>query len=341
LLSNKVGNIPYGTTEEQLHQIFSEAGRIVNIRTVVDHETGKTKGYAFVEFEDSSTALSAIRNLNGYECNGRQLRVNYSSNNSLTKAEKAAAAGGDEKSAPVRTVKNVVDSMSIHEVYDIVAGMKDFVEKEADQAKQMLTSHPQVAEALMLMQVRLGMLKPDQIQMRKEVEAVPSQPVPLLPPQAQQPPPPQQQQQQQQQQPPPGQYQPIPPQMGMQPIPPQSQQYPPPQFRPPPQQPPHLVHHPGQLPPAAMPPNAQPIPNVSYNHYGPASTPQPNQYQPQQPPPGWHPPPVAGGYQMHARMSPQQLSALPPDQRAQYEAAMRQQHPQNPPSQQQHHQRRY
>ncbi len=38
-----VGNIPYGTTEDQLHQIFTEAGRVKNIRMVVDHETGKPK----------------------------------------------------------------------------------------------------------------------------------------------------------------------------------------------------------------------------------------------------------------------------------------------------------
>ena len=69
-----VGNIPYGTTEEQLHSIFSEAGRVTNIRFVVDHETGRAKGYAFVEYEDAATALSAIRNLNNYDIGGRQVR---------------------------------------------------------------------------------------------------------------------------------------------------------------------------------------------------------------------------------------------------------------------------
>lgn len=44
---------------------------MVNIRLVSDHETGKPKGYAFVEYEDAATALSSIRNLNGFECNGR------------------------------------------------------------------------------------------------------------------------------------------------------------------------------------------------------------------------------------------------------------------------------
>ena len=45
------------------------------IRLVFDRETGKPKGYGFCEYKDQETALSAIRNLNGYELNGRALRV--------------------------------------------------------------------------------------------------------------------------------------------------------------------------------------------------------------------------------------------------------------------------
>ena len=46
----------------------------MSIRLVVDFETGRPKGFAFVEYEDAATALSAIRNLNGYECNNRPVR---------------------------------------------------------------------------------------------------------------------------------------------------------------------------------------------------------------------------------------------------------------------------
>lgn len=53
---------------------LQEAGGVVNIRLVSDFETGKPKGYAFVEYEDAATALSSIRNLNGFECNGRPVR---------------------------------------------------------------------------------------------------------------------------------------------------------------------------------------------------------------------------------------------------------------------------
>lgn len=49
-------------------------------RLVLDRETGKPKGYGFCEYKDEETALSARRNLHGYEINGRQLRVDFAEN---------------------------------------------------------------------------------------------------------------------------------------------------------------------------------------------------------------------------------------------------------------------
>ncbi|EFJ10810.1 hypothetical protein SELMODRAFT_8465, partial [Selaginella moellendorffii] len=75
-----VGNIPYDATEEQLIQICEEVGPVVSFRLVTDRETGKPKGYGFCEFRDEETALSARRNLSGYDLNGRQLRVDFAEN---------------------------------------------------------------------------------------------------------------------------------------------------------------------------------------------------------------------------------------------------------------------
>lgn len=47
-----VGNLAFNTTEEQLHQAFSEIGTVINVRLVTDAESGKPKGFAFVEFKD-------------------------------------------------------------------------------------------------------------------------------------------------------------------------------------------------------------------------------------------------------------------------------------------------
>ena len=69
-----VGNLAYNTTPENLQEIFSKVGNVSNIRIVTDRETGRPKGYGFVEYEDAATALSAIRNLDSHELHGRKVR---------------------------------------------------------------------------------------------------------------------------------------------------------------------------------------------------------------------------------------------------------------------------
>ncbi|XP_057502261.1 cleavage stimulating factor 64-like isoform X2 [Actinidia eriantha] len=89
-----VGNIPYDATEEQLVQICEEVGPVVSFRLVIDRETGKPKGYGFCEYKDEETALSARRNLQGYEINGRQLRVDFAENDKNADRNREQGCGG-------------------------------------------------------------------------------------------------------------------------------------------------------------------------------------------------------------------------------------------------------
>lgn len=89
-----VGNIPYDATEEQLVQICEEVGPVVNFRLLVDRETGKPKGYGFCEYRDDETAASARRNLQGYEINGRPLRVDYAENDKGLDRNREQGRGG-------------------------------------------------------------------------------------------------------------------------------------------------------------------------------------------------------------------------------------------------------
>lgn len=67
-----VGNLAYNVTEDALKQVFSTVGVVKNVRMVQDKETGRSKGFAFVEYEDAATALSAIRNIDGFDLLGRK-----------------------------------------------------------------------------------------------------------------------------------------------------------------------------------------------------------------------------------------------------------------------------
>merc|ERR1712018_20355 len=69
------GNLNFRCTEDDLGNLFSQHGNVVNVRIVNDRETGRPRGFAFVEFDDANSAQSAIQQLNGYEMMGRQLRL--------------------------------------------------------------------------------------------------------------------------------------------------------------------------------------------------------------------------------------------------------------------------
>ena len=73
-----VGNLPYSTTDEDLRGLFAAHGEVASARVVIDRMTGRSKGFGFVEMADRAQAQQAIEALNGYETDGRQLRVNES-----------------------------------------------------------------------------------------------------------------------------------------------------------------------------------------------------------------------------------------------------------------------
>lgn len=71
-----VGNIPFTTTESDLRDTFGRHGSIASVNVITDRETGRPRGFAFVEMEEASDAAEAIRALDGTDLGGRTLRVN-------------------------------------------------------------------------------------------------------------------------------------------------------------------------------------------------------------------------------------------------------------------------
>jgi RNA recognition motif-containing protein len=71
-----VGNLPHSTTEPQLRSIFEVHGAVERVNIVMDKETGRSKGFAFVEMTEASEADKACLALSGSDLEGRALRVN-------------------------------------------------------------------------------------------------------------------------------------------------------------------------------------------------------------------------------------------------------------------------
>jgi RNA recognition motif-containing protein len=78
LMSKKlyVGNLPYSVTENELREIFERHGKVDSISVPTDRETGRLRGFGFVEMAEASAATDAIRALDGTHLGGRTLRIN-------------------------------------------------------------------------------------------------------------------------------------------------------------------------------------------------------------------------------------------------------------------------
>ena len=71
-----VGNLPYSATEAQIRELFSQVGEVDTVSLITDRETGRAKGFGFVEMKTEEGAKEAIEKYNGYEMDTRPLTVN-------------------------------------------------------------------------------------------------------------------------------------------------------------------------------------------------------------------------------------------------------------------------
>jgi RNA recognition motif-containing protein len=71
-----VGNLPFNTTEDELRAVFEKHGSVGSVSVITDRDTGRSRGFAFVEMDDASAADAAMRALDGSDLGGRSLRVN-------------------------------------------------------------------------------------------------------------------------------------------------------------------------------------------------------------------------------------------------------------------------
>ncbi|EJU01307.1 hypothetical protein DACRYDRAFT_116497 [Dacryopinax primogenitus] len=254
-----VGNIPYGMTEEALIEVFRTVGPVVGFRLVFDRETGKPKGYGFCEFPDHETAMSAVRNLHGYEVQGRPLRVDIAESDPMVEGKtthqgvinerdvRADSAGHGGRWGPPKNdfanfmndlpsgvsippgkssldvISQALASIPHPQLMQTLNQMKAYVGNYPDRARALLVAHPQLSYAFFQAMLMNKIVDPAILERMLKAttqSAAPPLPTPAPPPpQPQMYPPPMQQQ--------PAQYPPPQSYYGM-PPPPVPQAVPPP-----------------------------------------------------------------------------------------------------------------
>ena len=70
-----VGNLSYATTDDELRQLFGQAGTVASVEVIKDRDTGKSKGFGFVEMSSQADAENAIKMFNGYSLGNRPIKV--------------------------------------------------------------------------------------------------------------------------------------------------------------------------------------------------------------------------------------------------------------------------
>lgn len=144
-----VRRIPFDFTEEQLTDIFRSAGPVKDVRLIMDKNTGKSRGYAFVDFYDTETAASAVRNLDNYKVGQLNLQV-------------TAAGGGNEERGDgeditaIGHIASLINDMSQDEKVKLLNDFKQFILDSRSYALETLEESPQLAYALVQTMIDIG-----------------------------------------------------------------------------------------------------------------------------------------------------------------------------------------
>ena len=90
-----VGNLAWGSTNEELLELFSPHGDVAKAQIIIDRETGRSRGFAFVEMADANDAHAAIEALNGTDFKGRAITVNEAKPREPRSSNRGDGGGGD------------------------------------------------------------------------------------------------------------------------------------------------------------------------------------------------------------------------------------------------------
>ncbi|MEM0913234.1 MAG: RNA-binding protein [Planctomycetota bacterium] len=112
-----VGNMPYDTTESELREHFGQYGEVGKVTLIVDRETGRPKGYGFVQMLEPEAGREAIEKLSGEPFNGRPLTINEARNRREIEPVKTETEGGYSRVASAGDAEAVADDAPVSQGY--------------------------------------------------------------------------------------------------------------------------------------------------------------------------------------------------------------------------------
>ncbi len=89
-----VGGLSYSTTEETLNSLFSQAGTVESAKVITDRDSGRSKGFGFVEMASQQEAEEAVKKFNGHNLDGRQITVNEARPEGSSRRGSGGGGGG-------------------------------------------------------------------------------------------------------------------------------------------------------------------------------------------------------------------------------------------------------
>ena len=89
-----VGNLSFDTSEDELKELFSQAGEVVSVKLIRDYYSGKSRGFGFIEMSNQEEMQEAIKLFNGYQLKDRELRVDVARKKEERKSKGGGRRGG-------------------------------------------------------------------------------------------------------------------------------------------------------------------------------------------------------------------------------------------------------
>ena len=176
-----VENIPLNATEKDMQQLFNQVGEAINFRITRDRKTQISKGIGYCEYKNSKCVDLAVRDLNGFLYKGIALTVKRAdaaeSQNNLQNNEDNKDDNNDDKKAReneinkqnklriknINDVKKVINSLTDEDKREILIQMKHLLKHNQKKAEKILLNNPQLAKALLLIQIQHNLITPDDI----------------------------------------------------------------------------------------------------------------------------------------------------------------------------------